>query len=477
MVLLIRGRTSARGVSSLEQPASACAMRTLQKYYCTVTPRMRGDVKKAVSSGLLTNYWEQADWTPAGFEEPLQRLRSLIERTQQPAQCSSLCRMAPNTHVGGAASNLKRLAFHLALASLEGCALVGRYPPALFPAGLMTGELLRERCTASSRFGIECYFVPVSTCPVPKGTWVRIIRVNRTRTHSVLDHVATSTGLRSELLTMGTLHAWIMRPQPELLEAIRFYGAQLGLLAFGTRQRHIGMHIRHGDKTSLSDKNKNRNLGRDVFRVSAASFQAWGRRVGANMGAERVLFMSDDPRVINAMQGSYEQYFVTPTPPNCTPSFAMGMGGGRAAGKFRSLILSQIQVQREYEARGGGRTVSARLTNDAGSHDEALECGPAYLQDDGIQLFASMMLLAQCAALIGTQISNVDAVIAELMATVHHPPVVIDVLNDLNQPAESDERVWHLGMHQARARPLPLERLVDTRGGVAAQPQHSNDSM
>ena len=34
--------------------------------------------------------------------------------------------------------------------------------------------------------------------------------------------------------------------------------------------------------------------------------------------------------------------------------------------------------------------------------------------------------------------------------------------------AESDDRVWHLGMHQARARPLPLERLVSARGGRAA---------
>ena len=96
------------------------------------------------------------------------------------------------------------------------------------------------------------------------------------------------------------------------------------------------------------------------------------------------------------------------------------------------------------------------------------DCGPAYLQDDGIQLFASMLLLAQCASFIGTQISNIDAVIAELMSTLRHPPVVIDVLNDLNQPAESDDRVWHLGMHQARARPLPLERLVSARGGRAA---------
>ena len=54
------------------------------------------------------------------------------------------------------------------------------------------------------------------------------------------------------------------------------------------------------------------------------------------------------------------------------------------------------------------------------------------------------------------------------MSTLRHPPVVIDVLNDLNQPAESDDRVWHLGMYEARARPLPLERLVSARGGRAA---------
>ena len=64
--------------------SDACAARPNSK-------KMRGGFKKAVSSGLLTNHWEQADWTPAGFEEPLQRLRSLVERTQQPAQCSSLC--------------------------------------------------------------------------------------------------------------------------------------------------------------------------------------------------------------------------------------------------------------------------------------------------------------------------------------------------------------------------------------------------
>ena len=414
--------------------------------------------------GLITNYWEQADPAPDGFEQPLRHLRSLIERTQQPAWCSAVCRMAPNWHEGGAASNLKRLAFHLALASLEGCALVGRYPRALWPAGLVTGASLRERCTASSRFGNHCYFLPVSTCPIPNGTRVRVIRVNRTRIPAVLARITTTTGLRSELLIMGTLHAWIMRPQTELREAIRVYGAQLGLHEIGARQRHIGMHIRHGDKFSLSNRNGGRNLGADAFRVSGASFQAWGRRVGANMGAERVLFMSDDPKVISDMHGSHEQYFTTPAPPNCTPGFAMGMSGGRAAGKYRSCI----HRQRAQEARRGESGGAAHAVEERAASVSASECGPPYLEDDGIQLFAGMMLLAQCAAFIGTQISNVDAVIAELMATLRHPPVVIDVLNDLNQPAESDELVWYLGMHPARARPQPLERLVDARGGRAS---------
>ena len=301
--------------------------------------------------GLITNYWEQADPAPAGFEQPLRHLRSLIERTQQPAQCSAVCRMAPNWHEGGAASNLKRLAFHLALASLEGCALVGRYPRALWPAGLVTGASLRERCTASSRFGTHCYFLPVSTCAIPNGTRVRVIRVNRTRIPDVLARITTTTGLRSELLIMGTLHAWIMRPQTELREAIRVYGAQLGLHEIGARQRHIGMHIRHGDKSSLSNRNGARNLGADAFRVSGASFQAWGRRVGANMGAERVLFMSDDPKVISDMHGSHEQYFTTPAPPNCTPAFAMGMSGGRAAGWQVPVVYSSAAGARGAKGR------------------------------------------------------------------------------------------------------------------------------
>ena len=63
--------------------------------------------------------------------------------------------------------------------------------------------------------------------------------------------VHSRTGLRSEVLIMGTLISWIMRPQPELREAVLLYGAAHGLDRRGGRHRSIAMHIRHGDKPSM----------------------------------------------------------------------------------------------------------------------------------------------------------------------------------------------------------------------------------
>ena len=87
--------------------------------------------------------------------------------------------------------------------------------------------------------------------------------------------------------------------------------------------------------------------------------------------------------------------------------------------------------------------------------------------DDGIQLFAGLFLLAQCAAFVGTLISNIGLLIVELMATHRHPPVYFDVLNDVHRPFLSDERVWHAAIHNpASIRPLRIERLA--LGGGAA---------
>ena len=90
-------------------------------------------------------------------------------------------------------------------------------------------------------------------------------------------------------------------------------------------------------------------------------------------------------------------------------------------------------------------------------------CGPPYLVDDGIQLFAGLMMLAQSAAFVGTQISNIDAATVELMATLRHPPTFFDVLNDMHRACLSDEQVWFGGIHRNMRR-ISADRLAKGDG-------------
>ena len=90
-------------------------------------------------------------------------------------------------------------------------------------------------------------------------------------------------------------------------------------------------------------------------------------------------------------------------------------------------------------------------------------CGPKWAADDGILLAAGAMLLANGVAFIGTQISNVDTAIVELMACVSFPPSVYDVLNDVYpgfKSADTTERAWR-GAVGNRTRPPERERLMD----------------
>ncbi|KAL3904386.1 MAG: hypothetical protein SGPRY_011303, partial [Prymnesium sp.] len=113
---------------------------------------------------LITNFWETASLLrQPGFDDQLARFRAIIQSTQQPMNCSNVCRFIG--YVGGAAANLKRLAFTLLGAAMKGQALVGRYPPGV-TSRLSTNVALRKRCHMSGRFGNECYLQPVSSCRI-----------------------------------------------------------------------------------------------------------------------------------------------------------------------------------------------------------------------------------------------------------------------------------------------------------------------
>lgn len=254
----------------------------------------------------------------------------------------------------------------------------------------------------------------------------------------LLQSAASRTGVTSEPLLMGTLLAWIMRPQPELRDAIGLYGAQLGLGAAGgargSRHRHVAMHVRHGDKVSTHWS----GLGaRNAWRTNATTFMLWGRRVASLLGATRVLYMSDDKAVVQLLSSEQrDKLFVhVPSRLECIPIFRAGyLGWGEAQTRF--AMVRQ------------GKATDALPT----------ECGPAHLADDGIQFFAGLALLSGCAAFIGTQVSNVDRMAVELMSVLRHPPVVFDVLNDVYRALFSNEVVFHGGI--GNRRPISQERLA-----------------
>ena len=174
-------------------------------------------------------------------------------------------------------------------------------------ASVATGKELRQRCVASGRLSLHCYFRPISKCSHNSSSngqrhrdssSFRFLSSTIDLSHR-LDQLGNLTGLRSEVLVMGTLLSWIMRPQPELRLAIEQYGAALGLSPNGgsssrreVRHRQLALHIRRGDKYSLHAK----HMHNHTWRVSPASFIAWSRRIASDIGAERVLYMTDDVR-------------------------------------------------------------------------------------------------------------------------------------------------------------------------------------
>ena len=416
---------------------------------------------------IVTDFWRAANVHPPGQEQPLARLRSLILATQQPTTCKHVCTLT-NAYHGGALSDVRRLAYALMYAIVKDCSLVSMWPSyskTNRSSSLTTSTELRRRCGTKSRQGLRCYFLPPSTCRDSdveqqgggRRTQFSLINFNLA---PHLAAVQAKTGLHSEMLIMGTLVAWIMRPQPELSEAILHYGTLLGLSQPGARQRRLSVHIRHGDKHSLYAK----HLRNESWRVQPQNFDAWARRVAADLGFDSALFMTDDAGAMDALLpssrppprdrwSSNDGFFaLAPAPRVCLPSYAIGSFGKSHLPAVRNLMkLHKPKESAEIERR------TANLTQ---------TCGPKHLIDDGIQLFAGVLLLAQTSAFVGTQISNVDAATVELMATLRYPPTVFDVLNDVHRACLSDEAVWHGAVHPHR-RDLTKERLAGKDGAVA----------
>lgn len=398
------------------------------------------------TDGLLTDFWSSAV-PPRGMDQQLNDFRAMIVANQLPLECTTTCIIKPTVHVGGAMQNHRRVAMALLQAVVGGCTLVGGWPR-WRNSPLNTGAMLRKLCSELNRTSDECYFLPVSNCS--KGKPGRTL-ISNYDTSEALEKVARRTGLRSEVLVMGTLLSWVMRPQKELQAALVHYGNTLGLRRDGVRHRRIAMHLRRGDKYSLHPK----HMRNHSWRIHPLSFAVWGRRVSSIIGAERVLYMTDDEAINMTILGG-PLFRLAPAPRSCAPSGVDGQLQGvfgnhmkRTAAQSLSKLIAHPEV---WEKR------DPRL--------HTTECGSEMWADDGILFYTGVLLLAQCAAFIGLQISNVGMAVTELMSTQHFPPLAYDVLNDVYRgPFLSDERLWVNGVHNPNSlRPLAHDRLANGDG-------------
>ena len=195
----------------------------------------------AASSNLITDFWSMAV-PPPGMEQSLAAWRAMIIANQN--QCATTCSLKRSVHLAGAMQNRRRLAMALLQAVLSNCTMVDGWP-SLRMSHLNTGLTLRHWCAKQNRTSEQCYFLPVSNCHWRPGVSVDRQLISLYDMSAALERVGQLTGLRSELLVMGTVLSWVMRPQPELREALEHYGNVLGLSRGGARHRRIP----HGKRT------------------------------------------------------------------------------------------------------------------------------------------------------------------------------------------------------------------------------------
>ena len=297
-------------------------------------------------SATVSDFWRaQGEVAAPGFAEPQRRWRTLIESSQQPERCTRLCSCGSQhdaalaeeeaRSVGGMFSTLHAVGVCVVAAALEGCALVGSTAP--WMATYTTSAALRAECAAAGVApGFPCYFQPLSRCTLADaraaaaaGTstadglpnMLRRNQQDHLRLNPLLTEAARRTNLTSDLLLVSSAVAWAMRPRAPLADAVALHGGRLGLSTAGAGARSVGMHVRrvplrsprfldygrpahtqpytllmltcsHPNAGADGDKpaNSARALGAAAWRVSSESFELWGRRVAAMLGAERVLY-------------------------------------------------------------------------------------------------------------------------------------------------------------------------------------------
>lgn len=229
--------------------------------------------------------------------------------------------------------------------------------------------------------------------------------------------IRKATGLTSSLLVNSEILSYLMRPNKVLVDDVARWAKRLGVEHQSDLNSAVSVHIRHGDKRAVDMEEKNRTR---IVGVTASMVRL--------LGSKNVLLMTDDQRASKIMH----------TLPLLPAHSQQGDDAIRTEGKLQSLNVVEIPFS---EVRKSESIVPSNEEVDT-------TMDPAGL------LFVQVILLSQAQMLIGTQVSNVDRAIVELMAAVKYPPRVFDMYMDTYAPcanreshtdwAERSEKYWNM---------------------------------
>ena len=315
--------------------------------------------------------------------------RAAIHAAQHPPDCASapLCTCgkvrADGSRVHGqTTSELHADASCLLRSVVEGCTLVAASEPAAPPA-----EAEAAACVGAHGVA-PCYLQRLGACSAADGAAAPRVLASPQRiadVRALCGAARARWGVADTLACFGEVAAYVARPAEAVRRAVHELAAALALGDCAGRvplNATVAVHVRHGDKLLYhTDGNTDAHAALALAHATARGLRA-------------VHFMSD--------------------------SLAA-----------RAVFAAHLQ-------RSGNETLTVRAVPEAlqvftgesnlSAHRQFV-AAPAAAMDQEVLLLAETILMAQSDVLVGPQVSNVDRLVAELMASLRERPVVDDVDN------------------------------------------------
>eukprot|EP00750_Incisomonas_marina_P022555 INCI4977.12.p1 GENE.INCI4977.12~~INCI4977.12.p1 ORF type:complete len:509 (-),score=53.05 INCI4977.12:1487-2884(-) len=366
--------------------------------------------------GLITNFWLEKNrpstpHLPPDLKRARDDLRAVITALQHPDDCSTakICTCGYPMK-GGLFSMLHGRGLCLLNALANNCTLVDA--PGVEDKIVHKHAYIDQNACAldSVDSPFECYFQPLSTCAFDKARRVRLYsRDSCDRFDELFSQVSQRFGISSKLLLQTEMMSYIMRPNHRLHNSILEHGERMQLSSRANLSQCLAVHIRHTDKHGVPASEK-----------LHTQFVGAADDLRKLYGFDVINYMTDDPGVDTLFKVRFSLLRTVRSSPQSVLLT-------RSACIFWTIWR---QVIPEVDPQVRVTTMSAAVRRKVMDEDDS---------DVGLPLLSHAMIMAQCPMLLGSQVSNVDRAVLELMGTMSWPPAMVDMYGDLYAPCATWE--------------------------------------